>query len=93
MKKARKYQTIPEVVEAIAWTGDNYESVYSFALDSGFIIGQRGETLIVPSPDGTFKVSLGNMLVKHVGGIIYNLSQENFFRLYEPHPGSLYEGD
>lgn len=79
----RKYRKKPVVIEAVLWTGDNYEPIAEFmgqnpAQDDG------GESMFIETLEGTHRATLGDYIIKGVAGEFYPCKPEIFAATYEP---------
>jgi hypothetical protein len=82
-----KFRKKPVVIEAIQWTGSNYEEV------SEFMQTQRGTVdiddplnpaLLVHTTEGVMKASPGDWIIRGVKGEYYPCKPDIFEMTYEP---------
>lgn len=70
-------------VEAIQWTGDNFDKVRKFMSDSHIIVTTYNE-LIISTLEGNIKVPKENWIIRDPMGEYYTLRREVFEEIYEP---------
>ena len=76
----KKYVKKPVTIEAVKWTGDNFEEIESFTNTKAFIkCGQ----LIIPTLEGTHIASIGDYIIKGVKGEFYPCKPDIFAETYE----------
>lgn len=80
-----KYRKIPIVIEAIQWTGDNYNAVCKF-------VGKRLDLaecqkallgLVINTLEGDMVASLGDYIIRGVKGEYYPCKPDIFEETYE----------
>lgn len=76
-----KYKKIPVVVEAIQYTGGNYDEICDF-------IGEKlsddiYKRLWIPTLEGYVKASVGDYIIKGIRGEFYPCKGDIFFETYE----------
>ena len=77
-----KYRRRPIEVEAVRWTGDNFDEVAEFV--NGEAIYQDAESnWVVATPHGAVLADLGDWIVKDVRGQFYPCVDEVFAETYE----------
>lgn len=82
-----KYRRRP--IEAIQWTGDNFEECYAFATPPGELFGclsQTGQEIVVETLEGRMRVSIGDWIIRGIAGELYPIKDEIFEATYEPLP-------
>ncbi len=89
-----KFRKKPVTIDAIQWTGENWEEIHSFARDSGgasLLEGPypNGEVRVKTLEDGTGELqvshvaSRGDWIVKGVRGEFYAVKPDIFAATYE----------
>lgn len=79
-----KYRKKPVVIEAIQWTGDNYEEVCKFV--GTFLYKATGYNdvgLMIQTLDGTMFASQGDYIIRGVKGECYPCKPDIFKETYE----------
>lgn len=79
-----KYRKIPIVIEAIQWTGDNYEEVCEFVgkrLD--IATGYNDVGLMIRTLEGTMFASQGDYIIRGIKGEYYPCKPDIFEETYE----------
>jgi hypothetical protein len=77
----KRYRKRPVVVEAVQWTGDNFEEVLRFTGGIG-VADESG--LYISLPDWTMYAEPGSYIVKGVRGEFYPVRPLVFHETYEP---------
>lgn len=90
-----KYIKKPVVIEAVKWTGANYDEVSTFcnasnykivggtADSSGVHIDIDKERLEIQTLEGTMEASIGDFIIKGVKGEFYPCKPDIFEQTYE----------
>lgn len=76
------YRKRPVVIEAIQWTGKNYEQLRHFIGDK-LVEGSRDQSFLIRTLEGDMKASLGDFIIKGVSGEFYPCKEEIFIKTYE----------
>lgn len=76
-----KYIKKPEIIEAVQWTGNNYEEIRNFI---GIILKNRDGNLHIKTPEGELHVSIGDYIIKSVYGEFYPCKPDIFDKIYTP---------
>ena len=76
-----KYRKKPVVIEAVKFTGKNYEEVQKFA--SGSLSLNNGNVLSIKTLEGEMLVSKGDYVIKGINGEIYPCKPDIFEKTYE----------
>lgn len=84
MIEPKQYRKKPVVIEAIEWTGANFEYVDLFAAQTGREVTQEGSTLTIPTLEGDHEASLGDFIIRGVQGEIYPCKPDIFNATYDP---------
>ena len=79
--KAKVYRKKPLVVEAIQYTGENYEEVCKFAEIK--LKRNISKKLLIPTLEGTMKASKNDFIVKGIRGELYPCKPHAFYETYE----------
>ena len=83
MAKPKKYRKKPIVVEAIQWTGDNFEEIYEFTKGNCCVHVDTGK-LIIRTLEGDMEAERGAFIIKGKIGEFYPCKKEIFLETYEP---------
>ena len=75
-----RYRKKPVEVEAVQWTGENWQEIKDFA---GSDVSFDGR-LYVFTLEGTLKVDIGDYIIKGVKGEFYPCKPDVFEKTYEP---------
>lgn len=75
-----KYRKLPIEIEAIQWTGDNYEEVSIF-INKTLRINQHE---IIDTLEGIMRVDINDWIIKGVNGEFYPCKPDIFEKTYEP---------
>ena len=79
-----RYRKRPVEVEAVQWTGDNYEEVEAFLGDSLYPPIVRTSALRVKTLEGSLLASKGDWLIRGIKGEFYPCKPDIFEQTYEP---------
>lgn len=72
----------PIPVEAIQWTGENFEEIKEFMRDVHIFMTTR-EELVIPTLEGDMKALPGSYIIKGVKGEYYPCRRDIFEETYE----------
>ena len=78
-----KIRKKPIVLDAIQWTGDNYDEVKAFYPDCYKTDASSCLTFIIPTLEGDLHVSKGDIIVKGVEGEFYPIKHAIFLKTYD----------
>ena len=90
-----KYRKKPVVVDAIKWTGDNFDEIETFTDKKGFmdkVVGgsedgegypQVYEKLVIPTLEGFHSANVGDWIIKGIKGEFYPCKPDIFEATYE----------
>jgi hypothetical protein len=86
-----KFRKKPLVVEAIQWTGDNYDDVMVFTEgNAGNITDLRGDTIVLLTREGKMSCPKGDWIVKEPNPTadrkFYPIKNEIFQKTYDQVP-------
>jgi len=76
------YRKKPVVIDALLWTGENFDDVASFMgvaapyFDNGYVL--------IDTLEGTMKAVPGDWIIKGVKGEFYPVAPDVFEQTYEP---------
>ena len=73
----------PISIEAIQWTGDNFNEVREFMSDSHVIVTMYNE-LIIPTLEGDMKAPKESWIIRGAMGEYYPCRRDVFEETYEP---------
>lgn len=73
----------PIPVEAMEWTGYNFEDIQTFMKDAHVFKTTYGE-LVIPTLEGEMKALPGSYIIKGVKGEYYPCRKDVFMETYEP---------
>lgn len=77
-----KYRKKPVIVEAVQWTGNNYDEICEFC--TGILIDPVGDgKLKIPTLEGDHIASIGDYIIKGVKGEFYPCKHDIFEQTYE----------
>lgn len=80
-----KYRKKPVVIEAIQWTGDNWDDIYRF---TGSCLAYEypafEQKLSISTIEGRMVASLHDWIIKGVNGEFYPCKPDIFEQTYEP---------
>ncbi len=88
----RKFRKKPIEVEAIQWTGKNFEEIQSFVsweplefnIHPKAVYGDERTNLIIPTLEGEMKAPRGWWIIKGIEGEFYPCKPDIFEKTYEP---------
>jgi len=79
-----KFRKKPVVIEAIQWTGDNFEKIEKLA--RGFrslYVNTKNTIIYIITLEGEMEASLNDWIIKGVAGEIYPCKPDIFEQTYE----------
>lgn len=76
------YRTKPVDIQAIEWSGLNYEEIEIFTNAACFRAVKDGGTLYIKTLEGDFKASIGDFIIKGLGGEFYPCKPSIFHKKY-----------
>jgi hypothetical protein len=76
-----KFRKKPVVIEAIQWTGDNYDEVGDFL--GLYATAQVDDDFIIPTLEGEMRAAPGDWIIKGVKGEFYPCKPDIFEETYE----------
>jgi hypothetical protein len=80
-----KYRKKPVVIDAIKWTGDNFESISIFTEGKAKPkVGDLADVLTIPTLEGDHKANPGDYIIRGVKGEYYPCKPDIFAMTYEP---------
>jgi len=81
-----KYRKKPVVIEAVRWTGENFEEVADLVegLKGRFIYDESDMSLKLITLEGTMTAMPGDYIIKGVRGELYPCKPDIFEQTYEP---------
>jgi hypothetical protein len=83
MSAARLFRKRVRTVEAIQWTGENFDELHAWGL--GHISrSARGDDLRVETPSGVVFAAWGDWIVKGAPDDFYPVKRDAFAELFEP---------
>ena len=81
-----KYRKKPIVIEAIQWTGRNYNDMENF-ITVKFGYQEKGDgtgaEVIIPTLEGAMTANIGDYIIKGVNGEFYPCKPDIFEKTYE----------
>lgn len=92
MKTPQKYRKKPVVIEAIEWTGENFDHVMNFmqefhghklAYEDAEEAAIKTGTLHIRTLEGIMEAITGDFIIKGVAGEFYPCKPDIFSRTYE----------
>ena len=81
-----KYQKKPVIIEAIQWTGDNYEEVKWFIPNTILARKNAKGELAIGTLEGVMTASKGDFIIRGVHGEYYPCKPDIFEETYEKVP-------
>jgi len=80
------YRKKPVLVQAIKWTGDNYDDVCKF-VEQKLHTDKEGtgvyQNIIIETLEGTMRASMGDFIIRGVKGEYYPCKPDIFYMTYE----------
>lgn len=76
-----KYRKKPIVIEAIQWTGKNFEKLQEFTNDT--IYHDHRAFLFISTLEGDMEASLGDYVIKGIQGEFYPCKEDIFWNTYD----------
>lgn len=77
-----RYRKIPVVIDAVQWTGKNYEEVKLFAGESFICWHVHHNSLSIDTLEGVMSASLGDWIIRGIKGEFYPCKDEIFRMTY-----------
>ena len=78
-----KFRKKPVVIDAVQWTGKNYDEVSTFAYDSKRAVFIGENILIITTLEGDMIANVGDWIIKGVKGELYPCKPDIFEETYE----------
>lgn len=75
-----RVRKIPVEVEAIQWTGDNFNEIKDFVTRNLFI---DAEGIGIKTLEGDMRATIGDFIIKGVDGEFYPCKEDIFWKTYE----------
>lgn len=80
----KKYRKKPVVIEAVQWTGDNFDEINEdFSTFHVYISPDNEENLIIKTLEGNMKCRKGDYIICGVNGEYYPCKPDIFHKTYE----------
>ena len=76
----KQYRKKPVVVEAVQWTGENYDEIVEFTRSKAKLYCR---SLVIPTLEGDHFASKGDYIIKGVAGEFYPCKPDIFEQTYE----------
>ena len=73
----------PIIIDAVQWTGKNYDEVSTFAYDSERAVFIGENNLIITTLEGDMIANVGDWIIKGVKGELYPCKPDIFEETYE----------
>ena len=81
----KKYRKKPIIVEAVQWTGDNYDEIFHFTQGKCYLAYCcDDEELYIETLEGDMRAKEGCFIIKGKTGEFYPCREEIFLETYEP---------
>ena len=80
------YRKKPIEVEAIKWSGDNFNEVREFCPEASFLNAPAVpymEVFIIPTLEGNMQCSIGDYIIKGIKGEFYPCKPDIFEKTYD----------
>jgi hypothetical protein len=71
----------PVTIEAVQWTGDNYEECVEFLGEDS--VGGKGGELYIDTIEGVMTAKKGDFLIQGVKGEHYSCREDIFYQTYD----------
>jgi len=80
-----KYRKKPVVIEAVQWTGENFEELWKLleSKEGRAVYEESDMSIFLETLEGTMKAEVGDYIIKGVQGEIYPIKEEIFLKTYE----------
>ena len=82
----KKYRTKPCEIEAIKWTGNNFEEIFKFTNCRAYMevmYSSVKEELIIVTLEGNMMASVGDFIIKGLKGEFYPCKPDVFNKKYQ----------
>lgn len=82
----KKYKTKPCEIEAIKWTGDNFEEIAKFTNYKAYMelmYSSMKKELIIKTLEGDMMATVGDYIIKGLRGEFYSCKPDVFHKKYE----------
>lgn len=80
MARCRK---LPIVIEAVQWTGENYEEIKQFAGESFICWHYNHDSISIQTLEGVMSASKGDWIIKGIKNEFYPCKPDVFEKTYE----------
>ncbi len=78
-----KYRKKPIVIEAVQWTGDNFQDLIKLFKCKRRDFGNKGDSLIIYTLEGSMSADAGDYIIKGIAGEIYPCREGIFLASYD----------
>jgi len=80
-----KYRKKPVVIEAVQWTGENFDEIKEFCPNLVYhgTVGEENGCLIIETLEGGMRASIGDWIIKGVKGEFYPCKPDIFEQDFE----------
>jgi hypothetical protein len=87
-----RYRKLPVEIDAVQWTGDNFEEIRDFAageecpaqlVERGWVVALDGGDLYLSTLEGVMTPAVGDWIIRGVAGEYYSCKPDIFARTYE----------
>lgn len=78
------YRKKPITIEAVQWTGNNYEDVLEFGFPECVMGDHMQNSLAIDTLEGTMRADVGDWIIKGVRGEYYPCKPDIFEATYNP---------
>lgn len=81
-----KFRKKPVVIEAVQYTGKNFQEIMKFAKDSGREFGEDflGDKMTIKTLEGKMTANKNDWIIKGIKGEFYPCKPDIFEQTYEP---------
>jgi hypothetical protein len=86
-----KFRKKPVTIDAIRWTGDNYDDLVKFVMNSTLLGRGYSSRVFVKTLEGEMTVDKGDWIIKGVAGEFYPIKHEIFANTYDPTDPEAYQ--
>jgi hypothetical protein len=86
MRGNMKYRKKPVVIDAIKWTGDNWDELElwcPYGLTCQRDIGSKKYVIVIDTLEGRMRADVGDWIIKGIKGEFYPIKNDIFLETYE----------
>ena len=79
----KKYRKKPVEIEAVQWTGKNFEEIIAMDTEKRFLWTYSEKYILIYTLEGTMQASVGDYIIKGVQGEFYPCKPDIFEQTYD----------